>query len=290
MSGRRVIAGRLPRRRFRGVDRRRRLIERELARMATIFPTMGLEKAILFGSAARGRTHAASDIDLILVKETSLDRPRRVSEAEKALAPKVAVDILVYTPAEFDALLSVGHFVRHAVHEGRFLYGGPVDLPPSRVDVVAEGRGWYAEALDHLEVALILHRANHWSLACFHAQQATELSLKAFLHSRGRHRVRTHSTVALLEYAVALEPSLAALQPHAENLKDYYLSTRYPNGSESDCPPGIRPRSRRHRRSLPRPGFAEPRLAFGPEQAEAALAAARRILDVTGGLIPQENR
>jgi hypothetical protein len=45
--------------------------------------------------------------------------------------------------------------------------------------------------------------------ACFHAQQAVEKILKAFLVSRGRAVPRTHNLVALLDGAVELEPELA---------------------------------------------------------------------------------
>jgi len=73
--------------------------------MISLFPRMGVKKAILFGSAARGDVFEHSDLDLILVKETSKRFVDRIEEALLALEPAVALDVLVYTPAEFEEML-----------------------------------------------------------------------------------------------------------------------------------------------------------------------------------------
>ncbi len=51
-----------------------------------------------------------------------------------------------------------------------------------------------------------------WDTVCFHAQQAAEKLLKAFLISRGRDLMRTHDLVALLTECVEMAPSLANLE------------------------------------------------------------------------------
>jgi predicted nucleotidyltransferase len=64
----------------------------------------GCERAILFGSAARGDVHEGSDLDVIVVKRTALpfvERPRALLES---LPAGLSVDALVYTPEEFDRL------------------------------------------------------------------------------------------------------------------------------------------------------------------------------------------
>lgn len=64
----------------------------------------GYERAILFGSAARGDQHEGSDLDVIVVRATDLpfvERPRALLEA---LPRGLAVDVLVYTPEEFARL------------------------------------------------------------------------------------------------------------------------------------------------------------------------------------------
>jgi predicted nucleotidyltransferase len=63
----------------------------------------GCERAILFGSAVRGDVHEGSDLDVIVVRETELpfvERPRTLLAA----LPGIAVDVLVYTPEEFERL------------------------------------------------------------------------------------------------------------------------------------------------------------------------------------------
>ena len=64
--------------------------------------------------------------------------------------------------------------------------------------------------------------------ACFHAQQAVEKILKAFLVSRGKAVPRTHNLVALLDGAVELEPSIADLQEACSLLTPYAVDLRYP--------------------------------------------------------------
>ncbi|GAB4445571.1 MAG: hypothetical protein OHK0011_27310 [Turneriella sp.] len=60
--------------------------------------------AYLFGSLAEGRATRDSDIDLLLVVET--DRPfiERWRDFADVLQGEYAIDLLVYTPAEFEHL------------------------------------------------------------------------------------------------------------------------------------------------------------------------------------------
>jgi len=64
--------------------------------------------------------------------------------------------------------------------------------------------------------------------ACFHAQQAVEKILKAFLISRRAAAPRTHNLVALLDAAVELEPSTANLKEVCSLLTPYAVDLRYP--------------------------------------------------------------
>lgn len=81
------------------------------------------DRILLFGSLASGETDDWSDIDLVIVKETDsrfLDRTREVMQL---LQPRVGVDILVYTPAEFAQLAQQRAFVREEiVAKGKVLY------------------------------------------------------------------------------------------------------------------------------------------------------------------------
>ena len=63
----------------------------------------GAERAVAFGSYARGVADAWSDLDLVVVMETDLPRPERgrlLGDLYDALP--VSLDVLVFTPAEFE--------------------------------------------------------------------------------------------------------------------------------------------------------------------------------------------
>jgi predicted nucleotidyltransferase len=81
------------------------------------------EKIILFGSFCSGDLSEWSDLDLVIVKETQapfLDRIRQVLEL---LKPQVGLDVLVYTPDEFERLSRDRAFVRQEIlGKGRVVY------------------------------------------------------------------------------------------------------------------------------------------------------------------------
>jgi len=81
-----------------------------------------VKKAVLFGSLARGDVTEWSDVDLILVKETSLRFVDRIEEALTVLQPRVGLDVLVYTSEEFEQLLETSAFIQRVVREGRVIY------------------------------------------------------------------------------------------------------------------------------------------------------------------------
>lgn len=81
-----------------------------------------IKSIMLFGSLARGDISTTSDIDMIIVKWTEKKFLDRLDEIYSTLIPNVALDILVYTPEEFEAMKSKNVFVMNAVKEGKMLY------------------------------------------------------------------------------------------------------------------------------------------------------------------------
>lgn len=84
------------------------------------------EKAILFGSCARGDADAYSDIDLIVIKRTDKRFLDRLEEVIKAIDPDFALDVLVYTPEEFERMLAEENpLLTNAVEHGKVIYERP---------------------------------------------------------------------------------------------------------------------------------------------------------------------
>jgi len=80
------------------------------------------QKIILFGSCARQEERAYSDIDLIVVLETDKPFVERITDFYRRLRPRFALDLLAYTPDEFDRLIEENSFIKYALKEGVILY------------------------------------------------------------------------------------------------------------------------------------------------------------------------
>jgi len=82
-------------------------------------------RIILFGSAARGEYDNLNDLDFLILKEDvpsrGLDRMR---ELDDLIDRKMAADMLVYRPDEFEHRLKLGDpFIKTILSEGQVLYG-----------------------------------------------------------------------------------------------------------------------------------------------------------------------
>lgn len=74
---------------------------------------------------------------------------------------------------------------------------------------------------------------------CFHAQQATEKYLKAFLVLHGRPVPRSHDVADLIKRCADIDPSLGELLPYASSLNLFGVEIRYePSKEEAErkCP------------------------------------------------------
>jgi uncharacterized protein len=80
------------------------------------------EKIILFGSSASGQTDEYSDVDLIIVYNTSKRFMDRLRDLYMAWDLPKAVDILAYTPEEFQMMLKENPFIQDAVANGKVLH------------------------------------------------------------------------------------------------------------------------------------------------------------------------
>lgn len=106
-----------------GVKERLSELEHELYRvMNALKNDKAIKLILLFGSFARGDISGESDIDMIIVKETNKRFLDRLDEIYSALVPNVGLDILIYTPDEFESLKNKRSLVMNAVKEGKILY------------------------------------------------------------------------------------------------------------------------------------------------------------------------
>ena len=79
-----------------------RLLNGELNRIVEILKARDVEKVILFGSLVDGDVGSTSDIDLIVVEKTDKRFLDRLGEVYSAIQPRMAADVLVYTPDELE--------------------------------------------------------------------------------------------------------------------------------------------------------------------------------------------
>lgn len=81
------------------------------------------ERVYLFGSCARNESDDVSDIDLAIIKTTDEDFFERIRTVMRLLDYKKSLDVLVYTPEEFQAMQASGNsFAQAIVEEGVLLY------------------------------------------------------------------------------------------------------------------------------------------------------------------------
>ena len=81
-------------------------------------------KIILFGSHAYGKPHVDSDVDILVIMESSLPRYKRAVPIYNALAGLlVPKDVVVYTPEEIEAWVDVPQaFITSVMDKGKILY------------------------------------------------------------------------------------------------------------------------------------------------------------------------
>jgi HEPN domain-containing protein len=129
----------------------------------------------------------------------------------------------------------------------------------------AEARRWLTQAESDLAFAEVGLREGFFAQTCFVCQQTGEKALKALCYLRGDRVVLGHSLVELLATLAGADAVASEIREGAQQLDQYYVPTRYPNGL---------------------PG-AVPAEVFTRRQAEEAVAIARRIVAFARGAIGQ---
>ena len=80
-----------------------------------------VSRVSVFGSYARGRVDLFTDLDVLIIMDTAMSFGERQRSMYELLASPVDLDLLCYTPKEFDALKD-RPFFRHALRDEKILY------------------------------------------------------------------------------------------------------------------------------------------------------------------------
>jgi uncharacterized protein len=81
------------------------------------------QKIILFGSYANGTSKAESDIDLLVIMDTTIKEIQQAQLIRQYLNPLFGIDLVVHTPANLSRRLELGDlFLQEVVSKGRVLY------------------------------------------------------------------------------------------------------------------------------------------------------------------------
>jgi len=98
-------------------------IEEISRRLKPIFNKNNVEKAIVFGSGARGTQTRKSDLDILIVLKTDkrfFDRYEDFEEIRNLLVGS-SVDMLIYSPEELESI-SHRKFIKTILAEGEVVY------------------------------------------------------------------------------------------------------------------------------------------------------------------------
>jgi predicted nucleotidyltransferase len=103
---------------------KKQLIDRIIQKIKTYYQP---EKIILFGSFAWGKPLKDSDVDLLIIKDTSEKHRERMLTVRRLLSEEnglIGIDILVYTPDEINKRLEIGDsFISKILKKGKAVYG-----------------------------------------------------------------------------------------------------------------------------------------------------------------------
>ncbi|MBN2079940.1 MAG: nucleotidyltransferase domain-containing protein [Spirochaetes bacterium] len=80
-----------------------------------------VEKVILFGSTARGKMDALSDLDILVVMNTEKDFHHRNIDMRMHIKAPVDIDIICLRPDELEQNRN-RPFYRHILNEGKTIY------------------------------------------------------------------------------------------------------------------------------------------------------------------------
>jgi predicted nucleotidyltransferase len=109
------------------IDTRDRIPEETIQALVSIIAEQfHPERIILFGSYAYGKPRPESDVDLLIVMDTTLRETQQALKIRQHVNPLFGVDILVYTPERLEQRLKLGDsFLKEVTEKGIVVYESP---------------------------------------------------------------------------------------------------------------------------------------------------------------------
>ena len=106
------------------VDKRTRIPQKAIDQvLEQIVEKFKPQKIILFGSYARGDFRPESDVDLLVVMETSLRDVQQAIQISQEIDYRFGLDLIVHTPKYMEERIEMGDwFLRDVLKEGKVLY------------------------------------------------------------------------------------------------------------------------------------------------------------------------
>ena len=80
------------------------------------------QKVLLFGSYATGTAHGDSDIDIAIIKDTTLSYHDRLIEVRRLLRTTTPIDIFVFTQQEIRKSQDTNPFIHEIMTHGTVMY------------------------------------------------------------------------------------------------------------------------------------------------------------------------
>jgi predicted nucleotidyltransferase len=104
-------------------DAERRAVDAEVQRIVPVLASQGATHVVLFGSRATGRAQRGSDVDLLVVMPCPPGEsfPARLARVASEIRPRIALDLLVYTPQELERMRH-RPFIAEALRQGTELH------------------------------------------------------------------------------------------------------------------------------------------------------------------------
>jgi len=106
------------------IDIRVRISDEVIMRLVhQIVERFNPKKIILFGSYANGTFRAESDIDLLVIMDTSLKEIKQAQQIRQFLNPLFGMDLVVHTPTNLARRIELGDlFLQEVMNKGKILY------------------------------------------------------------------------------------------------------------------------------------------------------------------------